>query len=86
MSFDSWSAFWHMGGHGVYVWSSYGMTFAVLLAMVWLPWRRHRRLLAEIARRERIEAQAEAASGSDSSGCEHSAMRASPGGEGADDK
>jgi heme exporter protein D len=30
MSFDSFSAFVDMGGHGLYVWSAYAITLAVL--------------------------------------------------------
>jgi heme exporter protein D len=30
MAFDSWADFMAMGKHGVYVWSSYGLTFAVI--------------------------------------------------------
>jgi heme exporter protein D len=32
MEWASWSEFWHMGGYGLYVWGSYGVT-AVLIAM-----------------------------------------------------
>jgi heme exporter protein D len=32
MRWESWSEFWAMGGYGVYVWGSMGMT-AALLAM-----------------------------------------------------
>jgi heme exporter protein D len=32
MRWESWSQFWAMGGYGVYVWGSMGMT-AALLAM-----------------------------------------------------
>ena len=31
MQFDSWSAFFAMGGHGFYVWLAYGATLLVLL-------------------------------------------------------
>ena len=29
-AWTSWSDFFHMGGYGLYVWGSYGVTFAVL--------------------------------------------------------
>lgn len=32
MNWPSWSAFWEMGGHGLYVWGSFGVTAAALLA------------------------------------------------------
>ena len=37
MIWNSWSDFWAMGGYGVYVWSSFGVT-AVLMALetVWV--------------------------------------------------
>ena len=30
MQFESWTAFFAMGGHGLYVWLAYGATFLVL--------------------------------------------------------
>ena len=30
MNWSSWSDFLHMGGYGLYVWGSYGVTFAGL--------------------------------------------------------
>ena len=33
MYFDSWSAFFAMGGHGVYVWLAYGATVVTLAAI-----------------------------------------------------
>jgi heme exporter protein D len=35
MAFDSWADFLAMGKHGVYVWSSYGLTFAVIAGLLW---------------------------------------------------
>lgn len=35
MKFDTWSAFWDMGGYGFYVWLSFGFTLVTLLAIVW---------------------------------------------------
>lgn len=32
MNWSGWSAFWDMGGHGLYVWGSFGVTAATLLA------------------------------------------------------
>jgi heme exporter protein D len=55
MSFASWQEFFAMGGYALYVWSSYGLTLLVLAAVVTAPWLRHRRLLRELARRERLE-------------------------------
>lgn len=42
MAFDSFSAFIAMGGHGPYVWASYGMFFVLLSAvMIWSVQRRN---------------------------------------------
>ncbi|MDY0006545.1 MAG: heme exporter protein CcmD [Spongiibacteraceae bacterium] len=49
MQFDSWHAFWVMGGHGPYVWAAYGITALVLIALVVLPCLRGRRLRRELA-------------------------------------
>mgnify|MGYP000712284141 CR=1 FL=1 len=35
MAFDSFADFMAMGKHGVYVWSSYGLTFAVIVGLLW---------------------------------------------------
>lgn len=41
MQWESWSAFWEMGGKGGYVWWSYAVTFAlVALELVLLAQRR----------------------------------------------
>jgi len=48
MRWESWSQFWAMGGYGVYVWGSMGMT-AVLLALEVLQARvAHRQTLAQL--------------------------------------
>lgn len=33
MFFQSWSDFFNMGGHGLYVWLSYGISFIVILGL-----------------------------------------------------
>ncbi len=43
--------FLHMGGYGLYVWGSYGVTLAVMLAESHLAARRQRRAL-QVAREE----------------------------------
>lgn len=55
MSFSSLSEFIAMGNHGVYVWSSFGITVAILVLNVALPVRARRRYLLEEARRMRRE-------------------------------
>ncbi|GGB45382.1 heme exporter protein D [Oceanisphaera marina] len=34
MKFDTWSAFWAMGGYGFYVWLSFGFTLVALVGIV----------------------------------------------------
>jgi heme exporter protein D len=34
MNWQSWSHFWAMGGYGLYVWGSYGVTLVVLVAEI----------------------------------------------------
>ena len=57
MSFDSFAEFLAMGNHGVYVWSSYGISFVILLLNVALPILARQRYLKNEARRLRREAQ-----------------------------
>jgi len=35
MVWNSWSDFFAMGGYGLYVWGSFGVTAAVLAAEIW---------------------------------------------------
>lgn len=55
MSFSSFAEFLAMGKHGLYVWTSFGITVAVLLLNVALPKLARRRYLQEEARRLRRE-------------------------------
>jgi heme exporter protein D len=50
MIWHSFDEFLHMGGYGLYVWGSYGVTFAAFAAEVVLARKRHRRAFAEAAR------------------------------------
>jgi len=43
MNWGSWSEFFAMGGYGVYVWGSYGVTFAAIALEIWALARRARR-------------------------------------------
>ena len=36
MSWESWDAFWAMGGYALYVWGSFGMTLACVAGEIWL--------------------------------------------------
>ena len=46
------SAFWEMGGYGVYVWPCYGATVLVLGAAILLSVRAHAQALAALHRLE----------------------------------
>jgi len=52
MSFESWQQFWDMGGYAAFVWSSYGIAAAVLMANVIVPVVAHRRLKRRIRNEE----------------------------------
>ncbi|MGB0833386.1 MAG: heme exporter protein CcmD [Psychrobium sp.] len=55
MHFDSFSDFIAMGGHGFYVWWSYGIAFALLLTLTIVSVRRRKSLLKQIAKRAKHE-------------------------------
>lgn len=55
MRFDSWAAFWDMGGYGVFVWSCYAITFITLAALAIYTVRYHRRMQDELGRLERLQ-------------------------------
>ena len=50
-NWSSWSEFFSMGGFGLYVWGSYGITLVLLAGEVLMLWKRKR----NIARRENPE-------------------------------
>ena len=45
--------FLHMGGYATYVWSSYAITLVVLLANLVAPVMARRKLLTQLAQREK---------------------------------
>ena len=53
MSFDSFSEFLAMGGHGLYVWLCYGAGFIVLSLNYVLPAMRRKSLLRELYQLQR---------------------------------
>ncbi|NJN50606.1 MAG: heme exporter protein CcmD [Gammaproteobacteria bacterium] len=53
MSFDSFASFVHMGGHGLYVWSAYGIGVIVLAANLIAPAITRRRFFAAEGERAR---------------------------------
>lgn len=52
----SWSEFFHMGGYAFFVWTSYGITFAVLLALVVSSLTQRSKVIARIKRALKREA------------------------------
>lgn len=54
--FEDFSAFIAMGGHGPYVWSSYGVTLVVLAWLLVRPLGRKRQLLNQLRRQQRRQA------------------------------
>ncbi|MNE50329.1 heme exporter protein CcmD [Pseudomonas borbori] len=55
MTFTSFAEFLAMGTHGLYVWTSFGISLAVLALNVVLPLLARRRYLQDEARRLRRE-------------------------------
>jgi len=55
MYFESFSALWHMSGHGAYVWSAYAACAVAFLYLLLQPLRSYRRQLEEILRRRAAE-------------------------------
>ncbi|WP_232732778.1 heme exporter protein CcmD [Achromobacter ruhlandii] len=49
MHWQSWAAFWHMGGRAAFVWGSYGMLALLVLAECVSLARRRRRALRRLA-------------------------------------
>jgi heme exporter protein D len=52
----SWSEFFNMGGYAFYVWTSYGLTFVVLVLNIVLPLLQRKQILSRVRRAIRREA------------------------------
>lgn len=48
MQWESWNAFWSMGGAAPYVWGSYGVALLLFAVELYLLRSRHRRTLLQI--------------------------------------
>lgn len=57
MNWESWQAFWAMGGYGLYVWGSFGMTALCVAAEVWLVRRRRVQVWHKLRRMQAWDAQ-----------------------------
>ena len=52
LHFSSWNAFFAMGGYGLFVWLSFGVTFALLGLLWWFSQAGHRQILKDIAAKQ----------------------------------
>ncbi len=50
MNWESWSDFFTMGGYGLYVWGSYGVTLGFMVTEIVLLMLRKRSLLGQLVR------------------------------------
>jgi heme exporter protein D len=57
MNWESWDAFWAMGGYGLYVWGSYGMTALCVIGEIWLLRRQRRQVKARLRRLQSLDPQ-----------------------------
>jgi heme exporter protein D len=59
--FESFSAFWQMGGYALFVWLSFGSTYGLLIGLWWYSQRSQNRILQDLAkkqgREQRVRAQ-----------------------------
>ena len=46
----NWSEFFHMGGYAFFVWTSYGLTFFVIVMNIISPMVQRRKIIARIKR------------------------------------
>ncbi len=54
----NWAEFFHMGGYAFFVWTSYGLTFIVVVANIISPIMQRKKVISRIKRaikREQIE-------------------------------
>ena len=63
MYFSSWADFLNMDGHGLYVWSAYGVALVVISYNIIAPIRHKRRLKAQVRRQVRLDATKKQQSG-----------------------
>ena len=57
MSFETFTEFLLMGGHGLYVWLSYGAGFFIILLVYIQPVLARRSIIQELSQRQRRETQ-----------------------------
>ena len=61
MHWDSWQAFWEMGGHGLYVWGAYAVTLAVIVTEVAILLVKRKSILEHLGRLTRLHRRQDAA-------------------------
>jgi heme exporter protein D len=57
MIWESWQAFWAMGGYGLYVWGSFGMTLLCIVAEIGLLRRHRTQVLQRLRRLQTLDPQ-----------------------------
>ncbi len=57
MIWESWDAFWAMGGYALYVWGSFGVTLACIAGEMWLVRRQRRQVVSRLRRLQRFDSQ-----------------------------
>ncbi len=55
MQFESFSAFINMGGYGFYVWLSFGVSAALIIALIFNSIMGHKQVIKDIAMRQQRE-------------------------------
>jgi len=57
MIWESWQAFWAMGGYGLYVWGSFGMTLLCVVGEIALLRRHRTQVLQRLRRLQTLDPQ-----------------------------
>lgn len=57
MQFDSFNAFLDMGGYGFYVWLSFGISTALILALIFSSILGHKKVIKNIAIRQQRDSK-----------------------------
>ena len=55
MNWGSMAEFWAMGGRGFFVWGSYGLSFILIAAELWLLSRRRKTSLARLRQLQTLD-------------------------------
>lgn len=55
MTWDSFGAFWEMGGYAMYVWPSFAACFVVAWGELWMVRRRHSKIINRLRSQRRLQ-------------------------------